>query len=472
MKSGLRVLKNSSALSLSVLFERGITFFLPWYVARIQGREVWGKYSTAMTFVTIASSISSWGFAQHLPREVARNRERAGWYLSNASVISGLASLVVTAVVILIVFLLGYPRDVSELIYLGVIVTILPKTESVICEAVISGLERMEWIALARFPASLIRVAGSVFMLMRGANIDSLFMALSIYFLLLSVIYIALLHRFVPDFWAEIQLASVRSLAFKAMPFMLIVASGETFQQIDRVFLSKMWNTDTVGIYATGIMLVQIIQLLAPAIMSALFPGLARASLGPKERFSRLVSQIFRLLLIGIFPVTLTLAASAQFLILFVFGESYTDSIRVFQISAFSLIPLFVARLLFRVILASNYERLAVWVSIAKSVTNVLFNFLLIPIFGVLGASVVFIFSEVVGLLLNLRIVSAKIIQFEYFNALIRPLLIMFISTVIFVILMRNNMVLSWLVANLVFGGLVLASRTLNWTELRDLVTR
>ena len=56
MNSSLRVFKNSTALSFSVLIERGIAFILPLYVARILGREAWGDYNTAYAFVLIGAA--------------------------------------------------------------------------------------------------------------------------------------------------------------------------------------------------------------------------------------------------------------------------------------------------------------------------------------------------------------------------------------------------------------------------------
>jgi O-antigen/teichoic acid export membrane protein len=293
MNRALRVLKNSTALSLSVLLERGITLFLPLYVARVQGKQVWGYYSTALAFVTLSASFAYWGLDQLLPREVARDRTRTGDFLANAGVVGGIASVLTTAIVIVIVHLLHYPPHVQYLIYIGSILTLFPRTEATLCEAIINGLEKMEWIVAVRFPSTVLRVACSVYLLSKGFGLDVLFIALAAYYILVCGVYLLLFKRFVPAFRLHFNWSLVRNLALQAVPFVTIIAMGETFKQLDRVFLSKLWDTTSVGIYSVGIMLVQIMYMIAPAIMNALFPILSRAYVVSRHQFASLISRMW-----------------------------------------------------------------------------------------------------------------------------------------------------------------------------------
>lgn len=466
MNPALRVLKNSTALSLSVLLERGIAFFLPWYVARVQGREVWGYYSTALTFIAISASLAYWGLDQLLPRQIARDRAQAGAFLANAGVIGGAVSILVTAIVIAIVHLLHYPLCVRHLIYLGVALTLLPRTEATLCEAVINGLEKMEWIAAVRFPATILRIAGSVYLLSEGFGLEALFIALAAYYVSVCGVYLFLFKHFVSSFRLQFDWSMMRILALQAIPFVIAISMGETSKQIDRVFLSKLWDTDSVGIYSTGIMVVQIMYMIAGAIMTALFPGLSRAYIASQRRFSTLVPQLFKLILVGIFPIALAIVTFADWVILSIFGHEYTSSIVVLRVSALGIVPSFVARLLYRTILASDKEHLAIRVSFVRSITNIALSAMLIPRYGVLGASISAVCTEFVGLAQNLFCVSRKITPFDFGQALLRPGACLLTSMLVYLGMSRCNSLAAWIISTGVFVGMLLVSQTITWKDL------
>jgi len=466
MKPKLRVLKNSAALTSVVLLERGVAFFLPWYVARILGRQDWGYYSTALTFTMIAAPLAYWGLDQLLPRKVARNSESIGAILASAGVFGALTSALATVIGIGIVYLLNYPSRVQHLTFVGLFLVLFPRTESVICEAIINGLEKMEWIVAVHLPLTILRVVVSIFLLSAGYGLEVLFVSLAVYHILVSGIYIVLFQCALPAFRLRFDRSLMCELALRAVPFVITIFIGETFKQIDRVFLSKFWDTDSVGVYTAGIMPVQIIYLIAPAIMSALFPGLSRLYAASKQQFSILVSHLFKLLLIGTFPIALAIIAFADLVIPLVFGQEYMFSIPVLRVSALGIVPSLVARLLYRTILASDNEHLAVGVSLTNSIVSLILNILLIPRYGVLGASITSAFIEFLGLIQNLFYVTRRIIIFDVRQALLRPGLCMLMSVCVYFSIAHWSTIMAWVVSIGIFIVILFISRTFTRDDL------
>lgn len=465
MNPVLRVLKNSTSLSASVLLERAITFLLPWYVARIEGPEVWGQYSTALAFVMMGGAVAFWGLDQLLPREIARKPDRSADLLANAALIGAGMALLTTAVIALIVSQLNYEPYVQYLIIIGVAVTLLPRTEAILCEALINGIERMEWIIAVRLPLTVLRIVASIYLLMQGYGVEVLFFMLALYHATAVLVYLGLFYRYLPHFRLRVDTAFARVLFVQALPFVAIISIGETFKQLDRVFLSTFWNTDMVGIYATGIMAIQVMYMIAPAIMAALFPVLARTYVATPERFAMLVSQLFKLIGIGIFPVMLAVITLAEFAIILVFGPAYQSSVIVLQIAALGILPSFTTRFLYRTMLASNHEHIAMRVAIINSSANLVLNLLLIPRFGVIGAAVVMALTELIGLVQNLYYLSG-VTAFDYRRSLLQPGLVVGVGLLVYVALMGWNLYVAWLGATAVFGLGVVALRLITRQDL------
>ena len=464
----LRVIKNSTLLSFAILLERGLSLILPLYVARILGKELWGYYTLALAFVTIASSFSFWGFGQLLPREVARKRENLGKYLANAGLIGGGMAVLTIIITLFIVYLLKYPPQLQKIIFWGVLFVLLPRTETTIIEAIINGIERMEWIIFVRLLSTALRIFFSIWLLLHGYGIETLFVVLALYHLVGIFLYLLIFQTTVPDFCILFDKKLFKYLFFQALPFVAIVATGETFKQMDRIILSKTWDAGVVGIYATGIMLVQMMYLIAPAIMNALFPGLSRTYLTSKERFDYLVSWLFKIIFIGIFPVSLTIVVFAEPLIQLLFGQGYIASVIVLQISALGIVPSFVARLLFRTLLASNNEKLALKASFVNGLVSLVMNVLLISRYGVIGASVSFMITPWVGLLQNLFYVSTRVVRFNFVKSLFVPMGCMFLSIFAYIML-HWNLFSIWITSFGIFLAAIFVSGTISRSDIENL---
>ena len=444
---------------------------LPIYVARFVGSNAWGSFNTAQSFTLIAISLGYWGFLQYLPREIVRNQEGIEDYLSSALQIVAAVSIVITLLSLIIVRLLNYPPELERLIQIGLLTTVLLGAETIVCESVISALERMEWIAAVRLPATLLRTGIGVWLLANGYGIEVLFLLLGGYYLVAIIAYLLLLLRSgVRLMWGAGR-QSMLTLARGAIPFVLIVAAGESFKQIDRIFISKLRNVDEVAIYATGVLLIQVVQMVAPNVMTALFPGLSRAYTQSAERFTEITQHLFKWLLLAMFPLVLTLIALTPFLIVLIFSDRYTASIPIMQLAALSLLPVLATRLLFRVILASNNEQMALPVAIARSVATVLLNLLLIPTLGIVGSAVALIATELVGLILNYSFVTTRILPLPFKTLLLLPLMAMLAGGAIYLLLLPFSTITAYVAAMFVFVGLVFGTKTLDsadWAFLRN----
>lgn len=468
MTPAFRVFKNSSALTFSIFVERGISFVLPWYVARVLGTQAWGDYATAYTFVLIGATLAPWGLDNLLPRVIARDSKRAGIAFANASLISLFAGTLIIIGIILLTNQLNYSDDVKTLIYLGVLIVVLPQTEAVLSESIIQGLERMEWIVFVRVPLTILRVIGSIYLLSSGYPIDTLFIILSIYYILNCLGYFYIFKRFVSPFHIRPNRLQLRLLFFQSIPFFFIASIGEAFRLTDRIFISGLGDTDAVGIYVIGIMFTELIYMAAPAILGAIFPGLARAHVKSTKRFAYLVSWLFKVLGIISFPIMLFIIAFADQLILFFFGSEYEASIIVLRLTALGILPSFLSRLLFRTTLASDNEHIALKVAIVGNIANLLFNIIFISRYGIVGASIATVGTIMVKGSQNLWYVS-RFIKFDFWQAIIKPGFCMMLSGLVFLVIIQYSYLVAFVASMFIFGIAILFTKTVTSEDLENL---
>jgi O-antigen/teichoic acid export membrane protein len=174
------------------------------------------------------------------------------------------------------------------------------------------------------------------------------------------------------------------------------------------------------------------------------------------------------LLFVGVFPLMMTVVAFAEFMILLVFGEEYAPSVIVLRIVALGILPSFLSRILYRSILASDNERLGIYVSVFGSAFNLAAVILLVPTYGVVGASIAAASTMLFNMLINYYF-ARKTVRFEVERALLRPSACALVSMGAFGLLMQWSYLGAWAVSMVIFAAMLVGTRTLRWSEIREL---
>jgi O-antigen/teichoic acid export membrane protein len=465
-----RVIKNSSSLASIALIDRSVGFILLWYVVRTQSQESWGEYSTALAFVVVFVPFAFWGADMLLPREIANRQKETGSILGNAILMTAVASVPVVLIALGFTYVFDYSFELRQLIGIAIITNIFPRAEARVVEAAVNGLEQMEWIAYIRLPTSIIRVILAIVFLAKGYHIGILFVLFAIQSLLVIAFLLIVLHTSIPGFRLRISRIDMRQLMILALPLILIVFTGEAFKQVDRIFLSNWWDSETVGIYATAAIPTEITRMVILALLAALFPPLSRAYVSSIERFTEISQNLMKFILIGVFPVTIIIISLAEWITVLLFGERYLDSVTPMRILAISLVFTALSQLLFRMLLASKHEKLALNTAIVRSVANLTLNLVLIPRYGVLGAGLSATITELTGYLQNWRHISRSVIPMDSRAALLRPGILVLSCLVIYIPLAIWNPVIAGIVILALFFFLLRVSNAITREDITSLI--
>ena len=98
MNAVRRIAKNSGAALFAQISNPIGSFIIVLFVARYLGVSGLGILSSALSLLYIFQAFSSLGFSYLITRDVAQNKEKAGIYLTNASLIGGIFSIVMTLI--------------------------------------------------------------------------------------------------------------------------------------------------------------------------------------------------------------------------------------------------------------------------------------------------------------------------------------------------------------------------------------
>lgn len=428
VQSAVRVLKNTTILSASVLLERLVNVVLQWYFIWTLDETLWGSYSTAQAVILFGATIGPWGLNLLLPREVARKAAKSeekgplGRLASDSIALSLLTGLCIALITIAVVRLTGrYDATVTGLITIGTLFVLVPYMETLILAALFIGLEASKYIIFARLPLSILRVLFSILALALGWPIESLFIIWGIFNVAVVGVLLRIYQRQVVSIPLRPNFDSMWQLAQAGTPFVLPVVATSLFTYAGAIILGSLRHPDEVAIYATGIQLILLFYLLAPQIMESLYAPLARSFDRSEREFERVVNLITVLIILLFFPLSLGSFAIADLIIPLLFNERYLASIPVMQIASLGILPSFMSRFFYRATTAGNREWRLVGVALFAGTVTLVANFLLIPRFSYIGTAWAGVLTILANLIFNGYNVT-RFVKIDWINTILKPL--------------------------------------------------
>src|SRR6056297_2238351 len=109
--------KNSFYLFIAYVYQKGIALFYFIFLARYLGADNFGKYTFAISFMTLFSVLIQFGIFKVVAREIARDKKKIKKYLGSAMFFNVVVGILVLGIAYLIINLTSYPRLTRVFVY-------------------------------------------------------------------------------------------------------------------------------------------------------------------------------------------------------------------------------------------------------------------------------------------------------------------------------------------------------------------
>lgn len=193
------------------------------------------------------------------------------------------------------------------------------------------------------------------------------------------------------------DLQSIKALFYESFPLLLSSTACILYLNIDRVMLGNMIGTQEVGIYSSAAILSESLSFLPLVVCSSLYPAIIKSkSLSTTLYQARL--QSFYDLIAGLaYGIILLLFPLTGLIITMLYGDSYQSAIPILGIYMWSCLFSFIGLAQTKWIVNEGLQKFNLYSRLAGLISNVLLNFLLIPLYQGMGAAVATVISYAVG---------------------------------------------------------------------------
>lgn len=180
----------------------------------------------------------------------------------------------------------------------------------------------------------------------------------------------------------------IKGIARESFPLMIVTVASLMLSRFDQVMIGKLLTKVDVGFYSAASKTIEIGTLFSVLISMSLYPAILNSKNTDHATYLRRMGMLNRLLVWGGIVLTILVFFNAAFVINLLFGDKYHASEEVLRVLSFNILFISFHQVSFRWYLSENLQRLMMYKTLAAVVFNIGLNFLLIPKFGIWGASI------------------------------------------------------------------------------------
>lgn len=159
------------------------------------------------------------------------------------------------------------------------------------------------------------------------------------------------------------------------------------YARIDQVFIRNMIDARALGLYSSGVRLVELWNILPTLLLSGLYPALVQARETSPTLYRSRMKKIFLILFVSGAAISTLLFIAAPLLMQTIFGPEFVDGIPSLRVYAWSIIGTFLGQYVMNILFTDDYRKVLIATNVIPAIINIGLNLWLIPIAGIVGAA-------------------------------------------------------------------------------------
>lgn len=389
-KFSVDAFRNIFRLSVGDFVAKTLNFLAFVYLARTLGVEGYGVLEFALSLLTYFLLFADGGLELWATREAASGTDTRNLVARIVPLRFILAVGSFCVLLLVLLLLPDYPGLRSIMILFGLTLF----SQAINLKWVFMGQEKMTGVAVGLVIAQIV-FAVAIFALVRSPRAIVWVPILRLVSDLAMAVYFGRLFvKMHGDLRLKFTLRKPGTTLRPALP--LGASHGLAFMSynFDTILLGLLLTPAAVGLYSAAYKPVTVVLAMPTTYFIGLFPTLARTYTQNRDAFSEIVNRSFGLAALCAVPLGIGGLFLASPIINFLFGPAYASSVPVLQILVWSA-ALVILRGTFRQSLnGAGRAGLDLRCAGASVLLNITLNLVLIPRYGIIGAAVATLVSE------------------------------------------------------------------------------
>lgn len=375
--------------TITQILQKVVGYFVIVILTHYFSKDDMGAFFFAAAVAYLFSYVTELGLDKYIVRSVAEDDNNAQRVLGEALSIRFPAAIV--AYLSLIGFIALTRPEMLEIVALTGLYVFASELYYVL-GALLVGLRRIGLRSATQLIGQSLVVLLIWYTVYRGGDLTRVLIAYGAANVVLFLASLAIVRRVVGPFRLTFDPAVLLRVLKVSVPFYILMFLGLVVFKLDTLMLGFMLPKDQalleVARYEAGYKFFEVSRLAVRPAAMIFFPVCtALAAAGDWEKFSSVFKKLMAVSFGLGLAALLIVAAVAGWVVPFVYGSGYEDSVVIVRVLYLTVPTLYVSFVGLFLANALYLERKAVWVMVAAIVFNVSLNAVLIPQYQALGAA-------------------------------------------------------------------------------------
>jgi O-antigen/teichoic acid export membrane protein len=406
----LKAMSNTGWLLGGNVVRMAVGLLVSVWLARYLGPEEFGLLNYAIAFAALFTAVASFGLNNVVVRDLVNSPKDASTILGTTFVLQFAGGLMAFGLAATSIFFIRPNDDLAKLMVSILAFAMVFKSADVVKYWFESQVQSKYsvWVEHGTYLA----FAGvKVMLILQQA---SLMMFVWVIFAETVVVAFALLAVYAwrggsIKFW-RVRCARARTLLEDSWPLILSGLAVMIYMRIDQIMLGQMLGDEAVGLYSAAVGISEVWYFIPVAVAASVFPAIVEAKKQSEALYYQRLQKLYDWMTLLAIAVAILMTLLADWLMAWLYGESYRGAGSVLALHVWTGLFASMGVVSGRWYLVEGLQKLLFARTLAGAFINILANLLFIPEWGVQGAAI--------GTLLS-QIAAAYV--FDFFNLRTRP---------------------------------------------------
>ena len=369
-----------------------ISFVVSIFVVRYLGPEDFGIISYAMSFAALFSAFAILGLESIIIRELVKYPEKrdellgTGFWLRTFGAFISITVIIVTLLII------------KEDFFLSILIIIAASSHFFQSFQIIDYFFRAKvqakYSVYAQFSAMLIASLIKIILILINAPLIYFVVAFSVEFVFaaLGFVFAYKVNKLSMFNWSFSK-KLCKELMKDSWPLILSGIMVSLYMRIDQVMIKYMMDEKSVGYYAAAVRLSEAWYFIPVAICNSLFPAIINAKKVNEVFYQNRMQKLYDLLAFIAILIALPVTFLANQIITILYGNQFISSAPVLTIYIWAGVSVFLGVASNQYLINENLTKLSFFRTALGTVSNIILNFIFIPIMGITGSALATLLS-------------------------------------------------------------------------------
>lgn len=388
-----KILQNAGWIVGGRLVNKLMSFLVSIITARYLGPSNFGLINYAAAYITFAASLCNLGINSVIIKDFADHPDEEGTALGTTLVLRAVSSFLSAMMIIGIVAIVDRSEWTTILVVALSTIGLMVQIFDIFNKWFQSRLQS-KYAAIATVVAYFAVSAYKIILLISGKSVEWFALATAVEYAVTAMI---LLYAYKKCGGGKLAFSvkKARQLLKSSSAFIISGLMVSIYAATDKVMLKQMLDQSAVGYYALAVSLSTMWAFVLQAIIDSVYPSVIQSFGKEPEFFKRKNRQLYAIVLYMALLVSLMISLLAEPLVGVLYGEEYLPAVQPLRIvtwyTAFSYLG--IARNAWMV--CENKQKYLKYLYISAAIINVVLNFLLIPLWGAVGAALASLCTQV-----------------------------------------------------------------------------